>query len=62
MDEKIGGRKMEKIKLLELIEELKNDIKEIEEKILMDEYADHELEDVKWALESALGEIKYAFQ
>lgn len=53
---------MEKIKLLELTKKLKEDIKEIEEKILMDEYADHELEDVKWALESALGEIKYAFQ
>ena len=53
---------MEKIKLLELIKELKEDIKEIEEKIIMDEYADHELEDVEWALESALGEIKYAFQ
>lgn len=53
---------MEKIKLLELIKELKEDIKEIEEKLLMDEYTDYELDDVKWALESALGEIKYAFQ
>lgn len=53
---------MEKIKLLELIKELKEDIKEIEMKLIMDEYTDCELDDVKWALEAAIGEIAYVFE